>query len=56
MEGKGRSLDNTQHDGAATWRTTIPKGATVGQISATVIVKTTKHGDTTDRTAINLQK
>ena len=46
----------TGGDGAATWRTTIPKGATVGQISATVIVKTTKYGDTTDRTAINLQK
>jgi hypothetical protein len=46
----------TGGDGAATWKTTIPKGATVGQISATVIVKTTKYGDTTDRTVINLQK
>jgi len=45
----------TGGDGTATWRTTIPKGATVGQISATVIVKTTKYGDTTDRTVINLQ-
>jgi hypothetical protein len=45
----------TGGDGTATWRTTIPKGATVGQISATVIVSTTKYGDTTDRTVINLQ-
>ncbi|HEX5015511.1 MAG TPA: Ig-like domain-containing protein [Candidatus Limnocylindrales bacterium] len=45
----------TGGDGTATWRTTIPKGATVGQISATVIVRTTKYGDTTDRTVINLQ-
>ena len=39
----------TGGDGAATWKTTIPKGATVGLISVTVIVKTTKYGDTTDR-------
>jgi len=45
----------TGGDGSATWRTTIPKGATQGQISATVIVSTTKYGDTTDRTVINLQ-
>ena len=44
----------TGGDGAASWTTTIPKGATAGQVSATVIVKTTRYGDTTDRTVINI--
>ena len=46
----------TAGDGTATWSTTIPKGATTGQISATVIVKTTRYGETTDRTVITLAK
>lgn len=43
-------------NGTVTWSTTIPKGATTGQVSATVIVKTTKFGDTTDRTVITIAK
>ncbi len=46
----------TGGDGTATWSTTIPKGATAGQVSATVIVKTTKYGETTARTVINIVK
>ena len=46
----------TGGDGTATWSTTIPKGATTGQISATVIVKTTKHGETTARTVVTIVK
>jgi Bacterial Ig domain len=43
-------------DGSASWSTTIPRGATKGQVSATVIVKTSRYGETTDRTVINLAK
>ena len=45
----------TGGDGVASWRTNIPKGAAEGQISATVIVQTSRYGETTDRTVINLQ-
>jgi hypothetical protein len=46
----------TAGDGMASWTTTIPKGATIGQISATVIVQTTGFGETTDRTVISLER
>jgi hypothetical protein len=46
----------TGGDGVARWTTTIPKGATTGQISATVIVKTSAFGETTDRTVITIVK
>ena len=46
---------NTGGDGTSSWTTTIPKGATAGQISATVIVQTSRYGDTTDRTVITLK-
>jgi hypothetical protein len=46
----------TGGDGSATWSTTVPKGATTGQISATVIVKTSAYGETTDRTVITIVK
>jgi Big-like domain-containing protein len=49
-----KSLE-TGGDGTASWRTTIPKGASEGQISATVIVQTTRYGETTDRTVISLE-
>ena len=45
----------TGGDGTSSWTTTIPKGATAGQISATVIVQTSRYGDTTDRTVITLR-
>ena len=43
-------------DGVARWSTTISKGAEVGQISAIVVVKTTRYGETTDLTVITLKK
>jgi hypothetical protein len=46
----------TAGDGSASWSTTIPRGATAGQVSCTVIVQTAKYGQTTDRTVINLAK
>ena len=46
----------TAGDGTASWITTIPKGATAGQISATVVVQTSRFGETTDRTVITLAK
>ena len=46
----------TNSNGVVSWSTTIPKGSTVGQISAVAIVKTADFGDTTDRTVINLVK
>jgi hypothetical protein len=45
----------TGSDGRASWKTTIPKGATKGDISATVIVQTEDYGETTDRAVIALQ-
>lgn len=46
----------TGGDGIARWSTTIAKGATTGQISATVIVKTEAFGELTDRTVITIVK
>jgi hypothetical protein len=46
----------TAGDGSATWSTTIPKGATTGQVSCTVVVQTSAFGETTDRTVINIVK
>ena len=46
----------TGGDGTATWATTIPKGASRGEVSAAVIVKTTKYGEIIDRTVINIVK
>jgi len=43
-------------NGRASFTTTIPKGATAGQCSVTVIVHTTSLGDTTDRTVITIQR
>ena len=45
----------TSAAGKATFTTTIPKGATKGQASVTVIVSTQDFGNTTDRTVITLQ-
>jgi hypothetical protein len=42
----------TGAEGTASWSTTVPKGATKGQVSATVIVQTTRYGETTDRAVI----
>jgi hypothetical protein len=46
----------TDANGRASFRTSIPKGATEGQISVTAIVRTTAFGDVTDRTVITLLK
>lgn len=46
----------TGADGVARWTTTIPKGATTGQISAVAIVKTAAFGEITDRTVITIVK
>jgi hypothetical protein len=46
----------TGGDGIARWSTTIAEGATTGQISATVIVKTEAFGELTDRTVITIVK
>lgn len=44
-------------DGSATWSTTIPKpGAQTGIANATVTVKTTRYGQTTDRAVITIAK
>jgi hypothetical protein len=43
-------------NGRASFTTTIPKGATAGQCSVTVIVHATNLGDTTDRTVITIQR
>jgi Bacterial Ig domain len=46
----------TAGDGTSSWTTTIPKGATTGQISATVVVQTSRFGETTARTVITLER
>jgi len=46
----------TSSTGVASFTTSIPKGATAGQCSVTVIVQTKDFGDTTDRTVIVIQK
>jgi hypothetical protein len=50
------STMTTSSTGRASFTTTIPKGATVGTCSATVIVQTADFGDTTDRTVITIRK
>ena len=49
------SVLTTSNTGKASFTTTIPKGATVGQCSVTVIVQTKDFGDTTDRTVITIR-
>ena len=44
----------TGSNGRASFTTTIPRGATKGQSSATVIVDTDALGHTTDRTVITI--
>jgi hypothetical protein len=46
----------TGGDGTAIWSTWIPKGATTGLASATVIVKTSQYGETTDLTVMTIVK
>ena len=46
----------TDENGKASYKTTIPKGATVGQGSATVLVSTTEFGSTQDFTVITIVK
>jgi Glucodextranase, domain B len=46
----------TGSNGRTSFTTTIPKGATVGQCSVAVFVRTTDLGDTLDRTVITIQK
>jgi len=46
----------TNSAGKAVFTTTIPKGASKGQCSVTVIVHTKDFGDTTDRTVITVVK
>jgi hypothetical protein len=50
------STIETGGDGTATWSTEIPKGATTGLVSATVIVQTTQYGETTNRTVMTIVK
>lgn len=45
----------TSSTGRATFTTTIPKGASAGQVSVTVIVETDDFGQTTDRTVITIK-
>ncbi len=46
----------TGANGTAAWSTTIPKGATTGQVTATVVVKTSGYGETTDLTTFRIVK
>ena len=48
------SVIRTSSTGRASFTTTIPKGASAGTCSVTVIVQTDDHGDVTDRTVITL--
>jgi hypothetical protein len=50
------SVLSTGADGKVSFTTTIPKGATTGQISLTAIVQTAAFGDTTSRSAISIVK
>jgi hypothetical protein len=50
------SVLSTGADGKVTFSTTIPKGATEGQVSLTAIVQTAAFGDTTTRSAITILK
>ena len=47
---------STSSSGAASFTTTLPKGATIGQAKVTVIVSTTGFGDTTALTVITIVK
>jgi len=49
-------MKETAGDGTATWLTTIPPGAETGPATATVTVKTTAFGDTTDEAVISIVK
>ena len=46
----------TDANGKATFKTTVPKGADVGQGSATVLVSTDEFGSTQDFTVITIVK
>jgi hypothetical protein len=46
----------TRSDGIATWSTRIPKTADTGQASAIIVVKTSKYGETTALTHVNIVK
>ncbi len=46
----------TNSDGRATFRTTVPKGADLGQGSATVLVSSSEFGSTEDFTVISIVK
>jgi bacillopeptidase F len=48
--------DTTDGSGRATFRTTIPKGATVGAGLATALVSTREYGDASDKTSIAIVK
>jgi len=51
------SIDTTTGgDGTATFKTTVPKGADIGQGSATVLVTTQAYGSAQDYTVINIIK
>ena len=51
------SIDTTTgNDGTATFKTTVPKGADIGQGSATVLVTTQAYGSAQDYTVINIVK
>ena len=46
----------TSANGTATFKTTIPKGADLGQGSATVLVSSDEFGSTQDYTVITIKK
>ena len=46
----------TDVEGKATFATSVPKGADIGQGSATVLVTTTDYGSTQDYTVISIVK
>jgi hypothetical protein len=51
------SIDGTTgSDGKASFKTSVPKGADIGQGSATVLVTTTDYGSTEDYTVISIVK
>jgi hypothetical protein len=50
------SVVSTGENGRASFSTTIPKGATEGQISLTAIVQTEAFGNTTTRSVITIRK
>ena len=51
------SIDGmTGSDGEATFKTTVPKGADIGQGSATVLVTTTDYGSAEDYTVITITR